>query len=94
MKNKSNNQARLEREYSKLRKEWLATRSVCQAKIYKCMLKSTDVHHKKGRGKYLLDTSTWLSVCRNCHMWIEEHPQDAKDLGFSISKLKKDEEDD
>jgi hypothetical protein len=76
-----------QKEYSKLRKTWLTNHPMCQAKIYNCTLKSTDVHHKKGRGKYLLDTNTWLSVCRSCHTWIELNPEDSKDLGFSISKI-------
>ena len=87
MKKQSNKMARLNNEYSKLRKEWLPNYPMCQAKINKCTLKSTDVHHKKGRGKYLLDTNTWLSVCRNCHTWIELNPEDSKELGFSISKI-------
>jgi hypothetical protein len=40
----------------------------------------------KGRGKYHLDTSTWLSVCRNCHDWIEKNPEEAKELGYSQSR--------
>ena len=50
------------------------------------MLKATDVHHMKGRGKYHLDTTTWLAVCRNCHMWIEENTVDAIELGFSLPR--------
>lgn len=64
---------------------------MCQAKIHKCSLSSTDVHHMRGRGKYHLDTTTWLSVCRNCHTFIELNPEDAKELGFSISRSKADE---
>jgi hypothetical protein len=45
------------------------------------------VHHKKGRGKYFLDVSTWLSACFNCHQWIETHPEEAKELGLSESRL-------
>jgi hypothetical protein len=89
MRKVSKKLAKEHREYSKLRKEWLTERPMCQAKIHRCTLKSTDVHHKKGRGVYLLDTNTWLSVCRSCHNWIETHPEDAKELGFSISKINK-----
>jgi len=49
-------------------------------------LHATDVHHKHGRGVYHLEISTWLPVCRNCHMWIEEHPAEAYELGFSGSR--------
>ena len=87
MKQQSNKMARLNSEYSKLRKKWLPDHEMCQAKVNRCTLKSTDIHHMKGRGKYLLDTNTWLSVCRNCHTWIELNPEDSKELGISISKI-------
>jgi len=83
----SSKMSRINSEYSKLRKEFLLKYPVCHAKIHKCSLHTTDVHHKKGRGKYHLDVSTWLPVCRNCHMWIETHPEDATELGFSESKI-------
>jgi hypothetical protein len=42
----------------------------------------------KGRiGNLLTDTSHFLAVCRQCHSWIEEHPTEAKELGFSKSRL-------
>ena len=87
MKKVSKKLAQEQRKYSKLRKTWLAEHPMCQAKINKCTLKSTDVHHKKGRGKYLLDVSTWLSVCRPCHNYIEEHPEEAIELGFSEKRI-------
>ena len=73
-------------EYSKLRKTYLEKYPMCHAKVYNCFLKSTDIHHMKGRGKYHLDTSTWLSVCRSCHDWIEKHPDEAKELGYSDTR--------
>ena len=73
-------------EYSKLRKIHLNKHPMCQAKVFNCSLRSTDIHHTKGRGKYHLDTSTWLSVCRSCHNWIETHPEEAKELGYSHSR--------
>src|SRR5574343_423200 len=59
------------KEYTDLRKTFLLTNSYCLAKIPKiCTVHVTDVHHKKGRGKYFLNVSTWLPVCRSCHNWI------------------------
>lgn len=52
-----------------------------------CCYTSVDVHHKRGRGKYLLDESTWLPVCRGCHNKIETHPNWAKENGYSESRL-------
>jgi len=75
------------RQYTKLRKQFLNESSVCKAKIDKCSINATDIHHTKGRGKYHLDTSTWLAVCRNCHIWIENYPVHAKELGFSSDRI-------
>jgi len=41
----------------------------------------------EGRGENHNKISTWLAVCRNCHRWIEENPVEAKELGFSRSRL-------
>lgn len=64
-------------------------RPECIDEITKQVRKSEDVHHKKGRGKYFLDESTWLAVARVCHQWIETHPLESKELGLSGSRLNK-----
>lgn len=86
IKKVSKKMAKANNAYSKLRKIFLNNHSICHAKIFKCSLHATEVHHKKGRGKYHLDTNTWLPVCRNCHTWIENNPSDAVELGFSESR--------
>ena len=86
MKKVSNKMAKTNREYSKLRKTFPKKNPLCHAVIDNCGLTATEVHHMKGRGIYHLDVDTWLPVCRSCHTWIEMHPQDAKELGFSISR--------
>ena len=75
------------KEYSILRKKFLEEHSMCQAHLVDCLQYSSEVHHKKGRGIYLLDTSTWLAVCRNCHSYIETHPEFAKLYGYSTNRL-------
>ena len=77
--------------YNKLRKTFLEKYPLCQASLPGCSLQSTDVHHMKGRGKYLNDPTTWLSVCRTCHNWIEENPIESEQLGFSNKKSKSNE---
>ena len=77
IKKVSSKMSKINTQYAKQRKEYLSNNPICHAKIYKCSLHATDVHHKNGRGVYHLDESTWLPVCRNCHMWIEEHPAEA-----------------
>jgi hypothetical protein len=42
----------------------------------------------KGRiGNLLTDPKYFLAVCRQCHNWIEEHPKEAKELGYSVSRI-------
>lgn len=76
-------------EYSKKRLAFLALKPFCEAKLIgTCTGTSTDVHHKAGRiSDNYLYMKKWLAVCRNCHTWIEEHPNEAKELGFSESRL-------
>ena len=87
MKQKSKKMQRLDTKYSKLRREFLTNYPMCHAALHRCSQRSTDVHHKKGRGIYHNDVSTWLSVCRNCHNWIEANPIDSEELGFTINRI-------
>tara|TARA_B100001093_G_scaffold504253_1_gene559790 strand:- start:25 stop:312 length:288 start_codon:yes stop_codon:yes gene_type:complete len=65
--------------YLTLRQSFLADLPLCEVCEKE---KSTDVHHKKGRGKYYLDVDTWLSVCRKCHDRIHVNPSWARENGF------------
>jgi hypothetical protein len=76
------------KEYTKLRKLFLAEYTICQVKG--CKELPTEVHHKKGRiGKLLTDTSYFLGVCRECHSKIELEPLWAKENGYSLNRLDK-----
>lgn len=76
--------------YSKLRDAFLIINSYCKAKLQECTVKATDVHHKAGRiSENYLKISNWLAVCRNCHRWIEDNPEAAKELNLSKSRLNK-----
>lgn len=75
-------------EYGKKRTAFLIVNPHCKAKLQECTAKATDVHHKAGRtGDNYLKISTWIAVCRNCHRWIEDNPEAAKELGLSESRL-------
>jgi len=76
------------KEYSKLRKIYLNKHPMCEAAINDCSLKATEIHHIKGRGSNYLLCDEWMSVCRNCHEWIENNPIEATELGFRKSKIK------
>jgi hypothetical protein len=80
-------------EYSRKRLAFLALHTKCQAYLVGCTKSSTEVHHKAGRvGDNYLNMNTWLAVCRNCHSYIELHPDEAKELGLSESRLNIDNE--
>lgn len=74
------------KEYSELGKKFLMENRVCQCK--NCTKHSMDIHHVKGRGKYLNDVSTWMAVCRDCHDSIHGgDPLRAKEMGYTESRL-------
>lgn len=76
------------KSYSTLRKEFLEAHPQCEAGLKMCRHEATDVHHMAGRvGDKLLDTDSWLPVCRPCHLWLESHPEQAKVLGLSLNRL-------
>ena len=87
MKSKSRKMQRIDAKYKKLRLGYLNDYPMCNAALPGCTNKSTDIHHKKGRGKYHNDITTWLSVCRTCHNWIELNPIEAEELGFSLKRI-------
>lgn len=70
-------------------KIYLKNHPFCLAKRPGCTTKATEIHHKRGRGPYLLDETTWLPVCHRCHRFIEENPVQAKELGLSENRLDK-----
>jgi len=86
MNNHSKKMGKINKEYTKLRVEFLTDKPNCMASLPGCALRASEVHHKKGRGKYHNDITTWLSVCRSCHTWIELNQSEAIELGFSIPK--------
>jgi len=71
-----------EKEYSKLRIEFLTNNPYCQAKLPGCTFNSTDVHHMEKRGVNYLNINSWLSACRVCHSWIELNKKEARELRF------------
>ena len=47
---------------------------------------STECHHKKGRGKYLLDTSTWMAVSAEGHRAIHANPKLSYERGYMLPR--------
>lgn len=64
--------------YSAQRKRFLEMNPTCA--LYG--IPAVDVHHVFGRGKYLLDESTWLAVSREAHRKIHDNPKWAREMGY------------
>lgn len=70
------------RIYTKLRKQFLEDNPICQMRVQCEHARSTEVHHKKGRGKFYLDVTSWLASCFYCHKWENSHRNAAVELGL------------
>lgn len=69
--------------YKDLRKEYLSNHPVCEV----CGTKpANEIHHKRGRiGENLF--KDFLAVDRECHIRIEENPEWAKEMAYSLSRF-------
>lgn len=78
------------KEYSKLRISYLTDNPICNIQLPHCTHDSTEVHHMKGKeGDLLLMVEYFKAACRSCHDWVTEHSNEAIELGFSVSRHKK-----
>lgn len=76
-----------EREYSKLRKQYLEYYPCCE--VIGCHQKATEIHHKAGReGHRLTETDNFLAVCKACHGRITINSAWAIKEGYSILRTK------
>lgn len=79
--------------YGAIRKVFLEARPDCQGHftryendIYNIwIVKATEIHHQRGRvGDLLYDVRYFMQVCRKCHEYIETHPEEAYERGWSL----------
>lgn len=76
-----------EREtYRQLREEFLKRPENMFCAVYPS-IPSEEIHHSRGRHKYLNEVSTWIAVSRVGHMWIHENVALATERGFMSSRL-------
>jgi hypothetical protein len=73
-------------EYSKRVKEWKEENPICA--FPGCGRPTEDCHHAAGRGKNLLKEEFWVPFCRTHHEYCENHPDDSRELGFTVSRNK------
>jgi cytochrome c553 len=77
--------AKKDAEYSKLRQRYLTENPLCMVNVNGCMHNATDIHHTfagSNRDAFYLVQSTWLGVCRSCHDWIHNHPEEARIMNW------------
>jgi len=76
--------------YKKLRTELFDKHPKCQFETegVRCTNKTQDLHHIRGRGKYITDSQWFMAICRRHHDWIHANPAEAKELGYLISGIK------
>lgn len=81
--NRSKKRAKQERQYSKLRKEYLDSHLICE--VEGCGCDASDIHHRKSRaGEWLNKTEFWMAVCRPHHLYIEDHSKEAYEKGWKL----------
>jgi hypothetical protein len=83
----SSRQVKLNRAYKVIRDHYMRNHPVCEARLHGCTYHSTDLHHRHGRGQFLLNEATYTALCRSCHQWAEMNPVQAKQLGISGDRL-------
>lgn len=73
------------KEYARLRKDYLEAYPVCE--VVECQRKATEIHHQHGReNEKLTDVNFFLAVCRPCHERITLDPKWAIDNGYSFPR--------
>lgn len=86
----SKKRAKQNREYQVVRIQYLIDHSVCEIQEVCKGARAVEVHHSKGReGSLLTDTRYFKSVCRACHNWELKFSKEAKEKGYSLSRLTK-----
>lgn len=94
---KSKKRIDIEKEYSKIRKEFLCRKEnlICPVTGHA----ASEIHHKMGRMGYaddwavenniplLIDERFFLAVSRKGHRKIEENPKWAKENGYSLNRF-------
>lgn len=83
----------LDHEYTTRRKVFLGAnpRCVVLGPNGPCNAPSTDVHHRKGRGRYYLTEGLWLPCCSDCHhSKVHGMPEWAKRMGYLLNRANHD----
>ena len=87
----SGKRKQLLKEYAKLRRRFLTKHRNCivtpLGKPSRCTNPATEIHHRKGRGKYLLSIATWMPLCSSCHRQIHDNPNWARKKEYLLRRF-------
>jgi len=72
-------------DYEKVKAEYFEEKNY-QCEI--CKQAASDLHHKKGRGKFLCDKSSFMALCRPCHNRCHHEVGWARENGYIIYDYK------
>lgn len=87
IKPRSSKRAKEEYQYYTFdRPEYLLEHPVCE--FEGCLCEANQIHHRKGRdGKLLNNKKFFMAICPDHHHWVENHPEESKEKGYSINRL-------
>ncbi len=83
LRQKSKKRIAEEKEYSKLRAEFLKEHPICQRA--KCHHPATEVHHKAGRYEFYLRVDTFMACCHPCHSEITRRGEWARANHYTLT---------
>jgi hypothetical protein len=72
--------------YSVLAKDYLRDHPKCECGRLGCNRASEEIHHTKGRGKFLCAVDSFKALSRICHRWTHDNHALAKALGLFLPK--------
>lgn len=88
IKPRSKKRERQESKYRSERKKYLDANPICE--LHGCNSKEVTLHHMAGRvGNLIHDKRYFKALCWPHHQWVELHPNEAKSLGLSTTRLDK-----
>lgn len=75
-------------KYRRLRDKYFQEYPICE--FEGCTSTRITLHHMRGRiGSFLTDKRYFKSLCQKHHKFVEEHPEEAKKMNLSQSRLDK-----
>lgn len=88
IKQRSDKEEQRQKRYGPIARQYKLENPICE--FPGCKRPTTDVHHSEGReGELLFDVSKFKHLCRPHHTRVNEHHEEAVQLGLSSSRLAK-----